>query len=42
LTTTFTQTDASHWQVNYNGGMSHDVITFLNAAAIHVSDYVFV
>jgi hypothetical protein len=39
---TFTQIDAMNWQVNYNGGMSHDVITFTNATAIHASDYVFV
>jgi Ca2+-binding RTX toxin-like protein len=38
---TFTQNDATHWQVNYNGGANHDVITFANAAAIHVSDYLF-
>jgi hypothetical protein len=24
---TFTNVDATHWQVNYNGGASHDVIT---------------
>src|SRR3982751_3180230 len=31
---TFTQNDGTHWQVNYNGGTQHDVITFSNAAAI--------
>ena len=30
---TFTNIDATHWEVNYNGGASHDVITFLNGAA---------
>ena len=25
----FTNIDATHWQVNYNGGASHDVITFM-------------
>jgi trimeric autotransporter adhesin len=39
---TFTQVDATNWQVNYNGGGSHDIITFGNSAAIHASDYVFV
>jgi Ca2+-binding RTX toxin-like protein len=39
---TFTQVDATHWQVNYAGGLSHDMITFTNAAAIHASDYLFV
>ena len=31
---TFTNVDATHWQVNYNGGASHDVITFSNSPAI--------
>lgn len=39
---TFTQNDATHWQANYNGGASHDIIVFANAAAIHPSDYLFV
>jgi trimeric autotransporter adhesin len=39
---TFTQNDATHWQVNYNGGASHDVITFMNGASIDASDVVFV
>ena len=38
----FTNIDATHWQVNYNGGASHDVITFSNAAAIDVTDFLFV
>ena len=37
----FTKIDPTHWQVNYNGGASHDVITFTNAAAIDPSDYSF-
>jgi Ca2+-binding RTX toxin-like protein/type III secretion system FlhB-like substrate exporter len=37
---TFTQNDATHWQVNYNGGGSHEVITFMNGASIHPSDVV--
>ena len=38
----FTNIDATHWQVNYNGGASHDIITFSNAAAIDVTDFLFV
>jgi len=38
---TFTNIDATHWQVNYNGGVSHDVITFLNGASVDASDVVF-
>jgi Ca2+-binding RTX toxin-like protein len=38
---TFTNIDATHWQVNYNGGASHDIITFANAASIDASDFLF-
>jgi Ca2+-binding RTX toxin-like protein len=38
---TFTNIDAAHWQVNYNGNTQHDVITFSNAAIIHPSDVLF-
>ena len=38
---TFTNIDATHWQVNYNGGASHDVITFMNGAAIDATDFTF-
>jgi trimeric autotransporter adhesin len=38
---TFTQNDATHWQVNYNSGASHEVITFMNGASIHPTDVVF-
>ena len=38
---TFTNIDAAHWQVNYNSGASHEIITFMNAASIHASDFVF-
>jgi Ca2+-binding RTX toxin-like protein len=38
---TLTNIDATHWQVNYNGGTQHDVITFMNAEAVHSSDYFF-
>jgi Ca2+-binding RTX toxin-like protein len=37
----FTNIDATHWQVNYNGGASHDVITFMNGASVDASDVVF-
>jgi Ca2+-binding RTX toxin-like protein len=39
---TFTNVDATHWQVNYNGGTAHDVITFMNGAAIDATDFMFV
>ena len=39
---TFTNIDAAHWQVNYNGGASHDIITFMNGAPVHATDFVFV
>ena len=39
---TFTQNDATHWQIDYNGGSSHELITFMNGAAIHASDWHFV
>ena len=39
---TFTNIDATHWQINFNGGAAHDVITFSNAAAIDVTDFLFV
>jgi Ca2+-binding RTX toxin-like protein len=38
---TFTQVDATHWEIVYNGGASQEVITFANAAAIHASDFMF-
>ena len=38
---TFTQNDATHWQVNFNGGASHEVIAFMNGASIHPTDVVF-
>jgi Ca2+-binding RTX toxin-like protein len=37
---TFTNIDAAHWQVNFNGS-SHEVITFMNGAAIDASDVMF-
>ena len=38
----FTNIDATHWQVNYNGGTQHDVITFSNAASVDATDFLFV
>ena len=38
---TFTNVDATHAQVNYNAGASHDVITFTNGAVIDPSDVLF-
>ena len=38
---TFTQNDATHWQVNYNNGNLHEIITFLSGVAIDQTDYVF-
>ena len=37
----FTNIDATHWEVNYNGGVSHEVITFSNAPAINPGDVLF-
>jgi Ca2+-binding RTX toxin-like protein len=39
---TFTNIDATRWEVNYNSGASHDVITFLNGASIDATDFSFV
>jgi VCBS repeat-containing protein len=39
---TLTQTDAAHWQVNFNGGASHEVITFQNLPSIQSFDVLFV
>jgi trimeric autotransporter adhesin len=38
---TFTNVDATHWQVNYAGGAAHEVITFMNGAAIDATDVLF-
>jgi trimeric autotransporter adhesin len=42
LGATFTTIDATYWQVNYNGGASHEIIAFQNGAAVNASDVVFV
>ena len=39
---TFTNIDAARWQINYNGGASHETIAFMNGAAIHPGDWTFV
>ena len=36
----FTNVDATHWQVNHNAGTAYDVIT-MNAAAIDAADFMF-
>jgi len=38
---TFTQRDATHWVITYDGGTKTEVITFQNGAAIHASDFHF-
>jgi Ca2+-binding RTX toxin-like protein len=38
---TFTKVDDTHWQINFNGGASHETLTFSNAASVHTSDYLF-
>jgi Ca2+-binding RTX toxin-like protein len=38
---TFTKIDSTHWQVNYDKGAHHDIITFSNSAALHTSDWQF-
>ena len=37
----FTQNDATHWQINFNGGASHEIITFMNGASIDPTDFAF-
>jgi Ca2+-binding RTX toxin-like protein len=37
---TFTNIDPTHWQVNFNGSTSHEVIAFMNGATIDASDVV--
>jgi len=39
---TFAKVDATHWQVNYHGGASHELITFANGASVDPSDVLFV
>jgi hypothetical protein len=34
--------DATHWQLNYNGGLSHDILVFAGATSIHASDFAFI
>jgi Ca2+-binding RTX toxin-like protein len=38
---TFTNVDATHWRVNFNGGSSHETIAFMNGATIDQSDFLF-
>ena len=39
---TFTNVDATHWQISFNGGASQEIITFMNAASIDATDFIFV
>lgn len=39
---TFTQIDATHWQVNSADGTLHEVITLANSAPVGAADYLFV
>jgi Ca2+-binding RTX toxin-like protein len=39
---TFTNIDATHWQVNFNAGASHEIITFMNGASVDLTDYSFI
>ena len=39
---TFTNIDATHWQINHSGGTLHEIITFTNAAPIHATDFMFI
>ena len=38
---TFTNVDATHWQVSYAGGAAHELITFMNGAAVDHTDVLF-
>ena len=38
---TFTNQDATHWVLTYNGGANTEIITFQNAATIDASDFQF-
>jgi len=39
---TFTKVDATHWSINSADGLTHDIITLQNSAAVHPSDYIFI
>ena len=36
------QVTATVWQIDYNGGASHEQFTLANGASLHASDFVFV
>jgi hypothetical protein len=38
---TFTQIDATHWQVNSGDGLVQETIAFQNGAPVHMSDVLF-
>jgi serralysin len=39
---TLTQIDATHWSINSSNGVTHDILTLSNGAAIHATDYLFI
>jgi serralysin len=39
---TFVQIDATHLQINFGDGLSHETITVQNGASVHTSDVLFV
>ena len=38
----FHQLDSTRWEVQYDGGASHEVINFMNSPTIHPSDFYFI
>jgi Ca2+-binding RTX toxin-like protein len=38
----FTQIDASHWQINSGDGLTHETITLQSGAAVHATDVLLV
>ena len=38
----FHQLDSTRWEVQYDGGASHEIINFMNSPTIHPSDFYFV
>jgi hypothetical protein len=38
----FTWPSHSHWEINYNGGVFDEIITFNNAASIDPGDFIFI
>src|SRR5262249_61558844 len=38
----FTPVDATHWSINSADGLTHDIITLGNGAAVNQSDFLFI